>query len=195
MTLDEMINQCVIYTQTQKTVIKTGLVYTGKALDTVNRFITAINYAKGKIAREKFAPVYTEQITLDNNLRFPISSLSKTFIKVEELYYKSRTQAYWEVDDWYIYCPDNSAGDILNIQYSYIPSDLVNLTDVLDFPAGVIDPKILCYYAVYEYWLVEGSTEDLNKSDSYLSMWNDGYSMIRKTIGKPKQVKSTYNMG
>lgn len=183
-----------MFTQTEKTVVKTGTEYQGKALQIVTRFISGLNYAKNKIAKERFTPIFTENVVLDSNSIIQLSTLSKTFFKIVSMSANGSIVS-WERKDWSIYCPNNSTGDTVTIEYGYIPSDLVNLNDVLDFPDGVIDPEILCYFAAYRHHLIEGSDKDNNKASYYLSLWNDGFESIRSTLGKPKRVKCVYDMG
>lgn len=193
-TLDTMIQFCAQLTDTLDDVTPVGGPYAGDALPIVNRFINAINYVKNKIARERFIPDYVEQITLPSTLVLDLTTLSKNLIKINKITDINDVEitTYNDYATMKIKLPLNSSGDILNIYYTYMPPDLVLLTDKLDFPDTIVDWKVLCFYAAYQYWLIEGGWENKHTASYYLNMYSDGFSNIQKNTLPFKRVRIKY---
>lgn len=190
LTLDEMYQEIAIYTDTTDEVIKSNGIYTGDALAIVNRFKSAINYAKGKVVREQFTPTYSETVTLDANKSFDISLLTKTFLRLIKLEDVNENELNDNkiLSTYQIKLPNQNVGDIITVYYGYMPSDLSALTDTLDLPQGVVDAKVLCYYAAYQYHLIEGGNKDFDKANYYLTLFNDGITNITANFGKVNSV-------
>ena len=151
-----------------------------------SRFTAAINYAKGKIARERYAPDYSETVTLEGEI-LTVSTLTKVFLKVKKITDTNGSELDWErLSGTQIKVPGQTSVVIL---YSYLPADLVNASDVLDFPLATIDHQILCFYAIYQYFLIEGGNNDLAISGYWLNLWNDGFSSITTNIGGRRVIK------
>lgn len=183
MTLDDMINEC--------------LVYTDNALSTKSkyqsRFISSINYAKNKIAKERYAPEYQETVILDANQRFSLASLTKRFLRLISVTSSDGYGVPWYADALRtIKCPTINPNTSVMVIYQYIPADLVNTSDILDFTESIIDPKLLCKFAAYEFLVQEGGSTDLQKASYWLSLWNDGFNAINTNIGTVNNVLSIY---
>ena len=193
-TLDEMILFTARQTKRTEDVVKTGGVYTEDALEIVNKFIDGFNYAKSKICKERHMPLERDTITVGGE-----TALVKDIYKVKSIKLAG-TQT--EVTDWEIgpglsiEFPDSYNGLELDIEYYYMIPDFPNnptateLQLMLAFPEAIVDFRILCFYACYEYHLIKGSDRDLDKTGFFLSKWNDGYLHIPKTIKGNKTVKN-----
>lgn len=190
-----MLQEVAVYTGTSNELVKNGGFYTGNALILANKFKSALNYAKNKIAREKYAPSTSETVVLDSNLQFSITSLSKSFRFVKAIKNANGYSIFWEKSvGGKIKCPNENAGDTVTVEYSYMPYDLASLFDVLDLPEYVVDPKILCYYAAYMYFVTEGNNRDLDKSQFWLGLWNDGLESINDYIGESLTITDVYSI-
>jgi len=190
LTLDEMFIETATYVD--ETIEKTDGVYTGESLAIVNKFKSAINRAYIKIAKFRFKLDHSEDVVLDANKQFSLSSLSKTFyeiIKIENEDEAPVRRAF--VPGNKVECPDYNEGDTLTVYYYYIPAKLQNLDDTPEFPAGAVDHKVLCYYAAFEYLHMEGMYDrtKAEQADKWLAFWNDGYNEIKQNRGEIEQVQ------
>jgi hypothetical protein len=100
------------------------------------RITPRLNEAYRRICREKIQLWFTESVTLDANKCFSVSSLSKTFVKIEKitLYQDySEDAAYAEMtglpwaqydDSGTIVVPAASASGTVYVKYQYKPVDL-----------------------------------------------------------------------
>lgn len=186
---------------TDETITKTGSDYTGDSLKTVNKFKTGINKAIEDIAKYRFKLDYKENITLDSNKQFSLSSLTKSFYKLIKVVendtntenYKTKIEAYL-IPDNKIECPTKNAGDIVTVYYYYIQT-LSNLTDVFPFTTQV-DWRIPCYMGAYSYLALENDVVSLDRANIYLGLYNDAYNNInqnRVEMGRVK-VKDVYGV-
>lgn len=181
MTLDQMIDLILVNTDNDSS---------DKA-EYSPRFIAALNYAKGKIARERYSPDFSETITLTDEI-FLTSDLTKQLLRIKKITESNGCELGWErLSSTQIKVPGQTSVTIL---YNYLPEDLVNPTDVLDMPISVIDPQILCFYAIYQYFLIEGGNNDLAISGYWLGLWNDGFNSINSNIGEVRKIKSVYGV-
>jgi hypothetical protein len=154
-----------------------------------SRFKSAINYAKNKIAKERYAPDYSETVALTDS-KFNTSSLSKSLVRIKSITDANGYDLSWErLSSTQIRVPNQTSVTVL---YSYVPADLGAAADVLDFPLNVVDPLVLCYFASYQYFLAEGGNDDLVKSGFWISLWNDGFNSIQNNIGETEKVKAVY---
>ena len=148
---------------------------TGAYIDVIsfNRIKAELNRAARKIARSKLALSYVENITLDSNKIFNVYSLSKIFAQIILLTDENGQEfSYERISTTQYKIPSSAAGAVLTIAYGYIPNDMVNMTDVLDLPNGDIDTDIVCYWADYMWFKVDGNSR---KSNTFLELWNDGF--------------------
>jgi hypothetical protein len=154
-----------------------------------SRFTAALNYAKGKIARERYSPDYSEEIALTDEI-FVTTALTKQLLKIKRIEDPNGSELSWErLSSTQIKVPGQTSVTIL---YNYLPADLVNDADILDLPISAIDPQILCFYAIYQYYLIEGGADDLDKSGYWLGLWNDGFENINSNIGEVRKIRSVY---
>gem|GEM_PF-2093808 len=188
-TLDLLITETLLLVDNQKVVKDVNGDYQGKSLTEVRKIITSLNRAKNKIAKEKFQSSFTERITLGSNGKFSVINLTKLFMNINSLTDQVKDVAGKQITDstgmdviyeWMgsslFICPHKKSGDILNLEYSFLPRDMSFLTDVLDFPE-LIDPRILCYFAAYQYDLIS-SPDDPTLAGNWLNLWNDGFDSI-----------------
>ena len=163
---------------------------TGGYVDTISftRIVAELNRAARKIARDKLALSYVENVTLDSNLMFDVTVLSKTFMRIillvdvngQEYSFERVSTAQYKV----LY---STAGAVLTLTYGYIPADLANLTDILDLPSGDVDPDIVCYWADYMWFKIDGNSR---KSNTFLELWNDGFEdEINTSRGEVRRIK------
>jgi hypothetical protein len=157
MTLDQMITTTLRFAQLKSNA------------DTKTEITSALNYAYKKICREKYRLKNTEDVTLIVDGKFDCKSLAKSFFIPSDLYIKT--------DGDYILLPSNKAGDTVTINYYYIPTDLVNPSDVPELPETIVDHKILCFYAAYESLKVDGDEEGF--APTWLNLFNDGFNNIK----------------
>jgi len=204
-TLDLLITETLLLVDNQKVVKDVNGDYQGKSLTEVRKIITSLNRAKNKIAKEKSQPSFTERITLGSNGKFDCTNLSKLFMNINSLTEEVKDKAGNQITDstgcdvryeWMgsalLICPNKKSGDILNLEYAFLPRDMRFLTDVLDFPE-VIDPRVLCYFAAYQYDLIS-SPDDPTLASNWLNLWNDGFnSIFHRAEYRP--IKDSYNWG
>lgn len=165
----------------------------GNFVDTVSfgKIRKELNRAVRKIAREYFNTSLIEQVTLDDNLMFDVTALTKNFYSItlladtdgREFSYERASTAQYKV-------PDGTAGQSLNLTYCYIPTDMVNLTDTADLPEGAVDPGVIVDYADYRWFEIDGNTR---KANQFLQDFNDGVSGIYQSRGEPKVIKNVYD--
>lgn len=191
--LQEMIDFTARQTKRTEDVVKLGGVYTDDALEIVNKFIDGFNYAKNKICKERYMPIQRDTFVVGSNV-----SLTKDLFKIKKLFI-SGTET--EITDWTIgpglsiEIPDCYNGMTVDLDYYYILPDFPNnptatdLESYLGFPEAIVDYRILCFYACYEYHLIKGSDRDLDKTGFFLSKFNDGFLHIPRTISGVKRVK------
>jgi len=205
-TLDLLITETLLLVDNQK-VVKDPITgdYIGKNLQEVRKIITSLNRAKNKIAKEKFQPTFSEQITLGANAKFDVTNLSKVFVNINSLTEKVKDKdgnlitdstgfdvSYEWMGTALFICPRKKSGDVINIEYTYLPRDMVFQTDVLEFPE-LIDPRILCYFAAYQYDLIS-SPDDPTLAGNWLNLWNDGFNSIFFRA-EYRPIKDSYNWG
>jgi hypothetical protein len=193
-TLDELYIECA--TLVDETINKTGSVYTGDSLKITNIFKKGLNYAKNKILREKYSPIHSQTFILDRSLEINIGVLTKTFIAVYRIEdsFGDEIGNYRKVSNFTLKLPDNQSGDVITLQYRYKTDDLSLLTDVLDFPDGIVDAQILCFFAAYKYLIVEGSQDSKIRANDFLNLFNDGFDNIIDNVNEPqKKVKQFYS--
>lgn len=196
-TLDQILTEIATHTDTTDGLVKTGGAYAGDALTLANRFTSSVNYAMGKVARERFAPVYSETVTLGADLKITLSSLSKRFVRLISLEDAYGSAVDWEkAASWKLYCPYQKSGDVLTVEYEYAPADFsaATLTTTLDFPE-IIDPRMFCFFAAYDYLYNQADQQSLIMANRYLTLWNDAFNTIPVNIGEISMIEDVYDCG
>jgi hypothetical protein len=194
MTVDEMIQEVAAYMD--ETITKTGGAYVGDDLVNANRIVSAINYCKEKIVNEKFQPTYREDVTLDANKQFDVTTLAKTFKKVVKMldpYDNLVTEWEW-ADTTHIELPYSNSGDVIDVLYGYIPADVSTsaLTGTIDIPESIVSPKIYCCFAAWFYLNEENDDYSRVLSAHYLNLFNDGFDNIRLQRGESHRIIDVY---
>lgn len=153
--------------------------YTGELID---RFKSSINYAYQKICKEKLFPETSEDVTLDNNLQFDVSALSNAFNGIIDVKDSNGCEVTYENvrGNTKIRCPHRSQGDVVTVVYRYVPAQLEELTDEPAFSEAEVDHLLLCYYAAYDYFVIE---EERERAEDWLGRWAEGYSAISQSSG------------
>ena len=162
----------------------------GNYIDTISftRIVAELNRATRKIARDKLALSFVEDVTLDSNLMFDVTVLNKTFMRIILLAdVNGQEYSFERVSTTQYKVPYSTAGAVLTLTYGYIPADLANLTDILDLPDGDVDPDIVCYWADYMWFKIDGNSR---KSNTFLELWNDGFEdEINTSRGEVRRIK------
>lgn len=190
-TLNDALQECARNTYNSKTMIRTTSGYSGTGLLYANRFLSGINYAIGKIAREKLGQMHTQDVTLDSHAGFQIDSLSKTCLKVIGVKLNSYQLPYETQSDETILVPWH-AGAVVSVTYEYKPDELALATDldtVLPIDQRYVDPKVVCQYANYQFLSEEGTEYDSARADVWLGLFNDGFTNISSRNRKPRKVR------
>lgn len=175
MTLDDMLQECAMYVSEELT--KTNDVYAGEMLDKVKKFMSGINYAYKKICREKFHLTFEDIVN-------PGDVLTKPFYKVLSVKNLDGSPVPFEMVENDI---RYDAGTV-KIKYEYIPSELVNLTDVPEIPEEKVDHRILCYFGAFQFLNIN----DDERAEKWLSMWEDAFSNISSANTKLNYVVDVY---
>lgn len=182
LTLQEMITKVAMYTRRE-----IGLApYTGDNLDIATKITDGINYAYEKICKERYRLYFTEEITLDSNLQYDTSNLTKTLFEIDSIKIDTCSYEFEFIDDTTLYMPYGTVGNTYTIKYSFIPNKLSEMTDKPLFKDGQIDSSILCFYASYHYLNIEIDSSSV----TWLNLFNDAFENIRESKGKSKKVKS-----
>ena len=183
MTLDEMYQRVEKYTD--ENIGETP--YTAEA-ELIDRFKTAINHAYQKICREKWFPETSEDVTLDSNLQFDTSSLTNTYNGLIEIKDSNGYEVTWEKvrGGSKIGCPYGSSGDTMTVAYRYIPAKMSELTDKPVFSEEEVDHLLMCYYAAYDYFVIE---EEEERAENWFGRWAEGFAAITQANGEPQEVE------
>ena len=104
------------------------------------RLISAINEAKNIIA-QRTRLTTSENVTLDNNSCFDVSTLTKPFWGLVGVKY-SDGDVYTSEQNGLIWC-NVSPLETVAVEYEYIPADMTAVTDAYPFPASV-SWRLLC---------------------------------------------------
>lgn len=184
MTLDEMIQQCAADTD-EAPLPKSNDAYAGDSKVIADKFTVGINFAYRKIAKEKIQLTHSEAVTLDAKKSFLATALSRELITILSIETADESPIGWNrgVGNKII-CPGAEAGGSVTVEYRYLPAKLALLTAVPDFPEGQVDHRILCYYADFEYLNTEVDAASRNRAQTWLGLFNSGYSDINPNIGE-----------
>ena len=194
-TLDELLQECARNTYNQTVMVKSGTAYSGQALEFATRFLSGINYAVGKIAREKYAPMTSETATLDMTGRIPITSLSNACIRVFNVQDNYQNLDWTIEESGCLFVPGYASG-IVNVSYSFIPPafSFADLNARLVFPYEIVDPHLVCQYADYQFLIEDGTQDSFFKANFWLSLFNDGFSNINPTRGETQRVTPVFTI-
>lgn len=180
MTLQDMLNEVSSY------VDDTDVVSDDQSQ---SRIISALNRAYKRICREKYRLNTEDTIILDNTLTIDCNKLSKKFMLFNAVYDSNGNElAYTFKNTNIINLPYNQSGDTVIINYSYLPDDLKNMTDEPLLPDATVDHKLICYYAAYEYFIID----DNEQASYWLNLWNDGFNSISEQKVSQNQVNDVY---
>ena len=154
------------------------------------RLTSALNEAKNIIA-QRIRLVTSENVTLDANSCFDVSTLTKAFwglvtVKANDSLVGTSEQ------NGLIWC-NASPLEVVTVEYEYIPADMSGTTAVYPFSESV-SWRLLCYYAAARYYEIKGTTTSLGKYRFWMNEWNDGLNALKGGSKMARRrVKATYN--
>lgn len=187
MTTDEMIQQCATDVD-EVPLAKTNGAYAGNEKTIAEKIVSGLNYAYHKICREKYHLVKSDTVTLDANKSFTAAALSSPLVIIKYVRDPGTLDKIpWKLMyDATFYVPSRSAGDSLLVEYAYLPPKLAvtDLAGVPLLPEGVIDHRILTYYADFYFLTVEGDDSSREKAQTWLALFNEGYKNIFRSYGE-----------
>ena len=178
--LQQLYEKCALYTD--ETIGNPP--YTGDTLTIINKFKDGINYAYRKIAREKWKPIHSENVTVDSNGRFNYVNLTYEFNDVDKIIDNNGNEIYWKYySDSLIECPTVN-NNTVTIFYYYIPNELSDITDI---PVIRVSPEILSYMGAFQYFNIENDPQ----ATQWLALFNEEYDKIYKHA--KRRVKRVYS--
>lgn len=175
MTLDEMYQRIAKYVDEN-----IGTSPYADAEELTDCFKASINSAYQKICKEKWFPETSEDVTLDSNLQFDVTALAETYNGIITIEDSDGYEITWENvrGSTKVECPYESSGDSVTVAYRYIPDKLSELTDEPVFSEAEVDHLLLCYYAAYDYFVIE---EEKERAEDWLSRWSEGFAAISQS--------------
>ena len=153
------------------------------------RLTSALNEAKNIIA-QRIRLVTSENITLDTNSCFDVADLTKAFWGLVRVNENVSTQE----QNGLIWC-NASPLETVEVEYEYIPADMVATTDAYPFPSSV-SWRLLCYYAAARYYEIKGTSTSLNKRGIWQSEFERGVNLLKGgSKSARRRINATYNLG
>jgi hypothetical protein len=186
MTLDDLIIETAEHIGEE--LVKVLGVYDTDSLIIVNKIIRELNNAKDKLAKT-YEMLTKETVSLDSDSNFLTTDLFKTLYYIKNITLNDNNIEFEETYDDNINCDTSPSIDV-EVEYYYIPDDMVNLTDIQPFPLK-IQPNCMSFYAAYKYFISQGGDSARKKSLDWLSLWNKALGKIPQ---KAKPIKDVYNL-
>lgn len=188
-TLNDALQECARNTYNAKTMIRSGS-YSGKGLEYATRFLSGLNYAIGMVSREKMGVLSVENVTLDAQGTFFISSLTKTCLVVNQITLNNNTYDF-KVDAKEQVTVDLLSNATVEVVYESLPDEMTmnDLDIVIPVDQRFVNPRILCQYANYQFLSEEGSEYDTARAQTWLGLFNDGFNKLVSVNKLPKKVK------
>ena len=189
-TLGDALSECARNTYNTKTMVASNGVYSGKGLEYATRFLSGINYAARKIAREKLGPLFTETVALDTAGGFRLSDLTHDCIRIRDIRLNglSFDRSISAEETVKVEGLSNTAVEVV---YEYLPAEmrLVTLSAVLPIDERYVDPRTLCQYANYQFLSEEGTEYDSARAQVWLGLFNDSFANITAANRLPRRVR------
>ena len=156
--------------------------------DIVDKFKAAINYAYQKICKEKWFPETSESVELDNDLQFDTAALSKTYNGIIVVKNSNGREITWERvrGGTKVKCPYEKSGATVTVVYRYIPDKMTELADEPVFSDAEADHLLMCYYAAYDYFIIE---EEPERAEQWYARWAEGFAAITQSKSEPAEVE------
>ena len=153
------------------------------------RLISALNEAKNIIA-QRTRLTTSENVTLDDNSCFDVADLTKAFWGLVRVNENVSTQE----QNGLMWC-NASPLETVEVEYEYIPADMVATTDAYPFPSSV-SWRLLCYYAAARYYMVKGTATSLNKYRFWQNEFESGVNALKGGSKMARRrIKATYVIG
>jgi hypothetical protein len=154
MTLEDMILEVVEIVNEEIT--KTDGEY--EEVEIISPIVKALNFAYRQIAKDKLLLDWVDTLS-------PGGSLSKRCIKAYKVVaVDSGSEIDFDIENNKINFDYDGS---VNVYYYYYPDKMVNLTDEPLIPEELVDHRILSYYAVYQYLLMQGDELAQDYYDNY----------------------------
>lgn len=192
-TLNDALQECARNTYNTKVMVRTATGYVGKGLAYAERFLSGINYAINKVCRERLGVLYTEDVVLDENGQFPVSSLANTCIKIREIIFDSTISLPFQISIAEICSVENYDGATVSVTYEAIPPELL-ITDLdvqLPVDPRYVDMRVICQYANYQFLSEEGTSYDSARAETWLGLFNNSFAEILHTNSRQRRVRYT----
>lgn len=163
----------------------------------------AFNEAIEKIAKEKYAPVLLDGISVSvkNSDYLEINFVEKMFkileVRVNDIPINFKYEMYMNRIDFDTEYP---AGTEFHYDFKFIPADIPLKYDSSDtiknrFPDNIVDINIICYYAASAWYKWQGGEDDLKMAATYYNDWLEGLNKIYSPIDESETIKNVYGGG
>jgi hypothetical protein len=189
-TLGDALGECARNTYNSKTMIASSGKYSGKGLEYATRFLSGINYAIRKIARERIGPLFSEEIVINENGNFNITDLTHDCIRIRSVMLGGVRYTF-NVSHIEFIEVEGLSDERVVVSYEYLPAELsvTNLAAALPIDERYIDPRTLCQYANYQFLSEEGTEYDSARAQVWLGLFNDSFENIVAANRLPKRVR------
>ena len=190
MTLDDICLLAARYTGTYDDLEKTEGAYAGDALILFDTYKDEVNRAYMTVMKRYLTPQYSEDIVLDSDLKYTLSSLAKT-INYPLFALDSSDVSYdMKIMDLRaeLYLASGTSGATYTLTYTYIPDELSALLDVPLMTQ--IDAKIYAYYAASMYFAVRRKYDP--RSLFWQHKWDEALSELKDESVGAVQVEESW---
>lgn len=148
--------------------------YEDDALHYFTVFRDAINEAHREVSRIHAMPDTWKNLTLNAKRQINLMNLDPAVYAVKALV-KDGTTVDYSFETKYLINVDANPGDVLRLQYHYIPEDMEALDDEPFFTDTQVDPMVYVCLAVARMWYSE-------KKFDYGDRWLAQYQMHLRAI-------------
>ena len=179
MTLEDMYKQTADYTDE-------NIGVSPYDSDIVDKFKAAINYAYQKICKEKWFPETSENVELDSGLQFDTSAFSKIYNGIIGVKDNNGYEITWEKVRGGTKVKCSYDGTTATVVYRYIPDKMDELTDEPVFSDAEVGHLLMCYYAAYDYFIIE---EEPERAEQWYARWAEGFAAITQSKGEPQEAE------
>ena len=191
-TLNDALQECARNTYMTKQMIRTSTGYSGKGLEYAVRFLSGINYAMRKIARERVGQYKTQTVTLDSQARFLVSTLTGEVLRVVSVKANEDLVVFEVRVDETVEVP-GMPNTAVTVNYEVSPPELTmgDLDVQLPIDERYIDPRVLCQYANYQFLSEMGTDYDTARAQVWLGLFNDSFTNINALNRRQRKVRYT----
>ena len=151
----------------------------------IYKMISYTNYILSDIFENYIYLNKDEEAISDENNRIYYSNLELTPTKILSVKTTNNINTLFSINATFI--STNAPNQSFIINYNYIPNELKNLEDYIDFPLA-LNLKILCYGIASEYL---ASKDQFQKSEFWKNRYL--YEIFKLKIKKERRIKSTFH--